>query len=518
VNYYLRISCSLIVGLFLIILTDFFANLNIEILSKPNEIDISLGISSGDVSSKSAVLWSKTNMTANMNIMYSPINNFINYTKVTFPVTNTSDYSGKYQIVNLQPETEYYYKIWFSNLRDTDHVSKTLFGKFKTAPNINDGKNISFAVGGDLGGQGYCIKMDIGYPIFRTIKDLHPDFFIANGDMIYADGVCPKEGPDTAKGWKNIQGAFPSILNRSIDWEDKSSVYSVFSEHWKYNKKEKHYQDLYRNVPIYAQADDHEVSDDYSGNSTIFTKSSENRSGFQNIVNAGMDAFFNYSPITVDNDEPQKIYRSFNWGKNLDLFLVDAHQYKSSGYLIDDEENNKTLLGHKQMDWLRYGLENSNSTWKVISMNVPISVPHCVKERENGCNNWATNNKTDKTFTRERNEFLKFLDDENIENVIFVVTDAHYAANILIDQDMNGDDDRIKIYELISGPLNAGTFGPDPLDRTINASYLYNETGFFNFGFYEIKEGVDNKTHFISQIVNSDGLIRKDSILDLVPN
>jgi hypothetical protein len=54
----------------------------------------------------------------------------------------------------------------------------------------------------------------------------------------------------------------------------------------------------------------------------------------------------------------------------------------------------------------------------------------------------------------------------------------------LVKEDANGDGDIITLYELVSGPLNAGTFGPDILDPTINAKYLYNESGFFNFGHY----------------------------------
>jgi alkaline phosphatase D len=201
------------------------------------------------------------------------------------------------------------------------------------------------------------------------------------------------------------------------------------------------------------------------------------------------------------------------------LFLLDSHQYKSPGYLVDNDKNNKTLLGNHQIEWLKKGLENSDSVWKVVSINVPISVPQCSKAKvnDNGCNNWATNNNTDKTFTRERNEFMEFLDAKNIKNVIFVVTDAHYAANIFINQDFDRDGDNLKLYEFVSGPLNAGTFGPDPLDPTINASYIYNETGFFNFGYYVIEEQSDSKPHLISHVFNSDGLMRKDSILDLTP-
>ena len=32
------------------------------------------------------------------------------------------------------------------------------------------------------------------------MKELSPDFFIANGDMIYAGDKCPADGPDGPSG------------------------------------------------------------------------------------------------------------------------------------------------------------------------------------------------------------------------------------------------------------------------------------------------------------------------------
>ena len=39
------------------------------------------------------------------------------------------------------------------------------------------------------------------------------------------------------------------------------------------------------------------------------------------------------------------------------------------------EQNNKTLLGREQLSWLKETLANSNATWKIISNDVPMSIP-----------------------------------------------------------------------------------------------------------------------------------------------
>jgi phosphodiesterase/alkaline phosphatase D-like protein len=80
----------------------------------------------------------------------------------------------------------------------------------------------------------------------------------------------------------------------------------------------------------------------------------QDRIGFPNVVKACIQAFFNFSPLDRNNnnkeeEQPNRIYRSFNWGKDLDLFLLDAHSYRSRSDLDDTPMNNKTLLGKEQL-------------------------------------------------------------------------------------------------------------------------------------------------------------------------
>lgn len=478
-------------------------------------LDIPLGIASGDVTNKSIILWSKTNSSAIMNIEVSKNGSFEYPLQYSMMVNESTDFVGHHKINNLEPDTRYIYGIWFSDIENPSLNSKKITGTFKTAPSSQMERNITFAVGGDLGGQGYCKRPDIGYSIFTVIRNLNPDFFVANGDMIYADDTCPKNGPQNSKGWINIPGDFKSILDTTIDWENLTQVKEIYEKHWMYNKNDSHYQKLYQNIPVYSQSDDHEIADNYSGNSTFYNNQTQDRKGFKNIVREGWNSFFNYSPVEISPQEPTRIFKKINWGQNMDLFILDSHQYRSQGLVLDNEQN-KTLLGNTQLEWLKRGLINSNSTWKVILNDVPVSIPHCANNFS-GCDNWATDNKSQYTFSKERYEFFKFLDEKNIKNIVFVVTDAHYPSSILIKNDFDGDGDELRIYEFVSGPLQAATLDPVLLDPTINATYLYTDNGFFNFGLYNIHKGIDNKTHFISEIWTNDGLSKKGSAIDLTP-
>src|SRR5437016_2107046 len=85
--------------------------------------------------------------------------------------------------------------------------------------------------------------------------------------------------------------------------------------------------------------------------------------------------FFNYTPIARNAEEPWRIYRSFRWGRDLELFLLDDRSYRSRNDLPDIAQNHKTMLGAEQLAWLKKGLADSDATWKLIACEVPLSVP-----------------------------------------------------------------------------------------------------------------------------------------------
>ena len=492
-----------------------------------SSLSITHGIASGDVTDQSSIIWSRVNKPAQMHVEYDIDPNFLQSKSQVSPTVNeTSDFAAHVKLLNLKPDTSYYYKVWFSDPKDKSSISNSLAGSFKTAPEDSDTSSpITFIVGGDLGGQEYCRRVDTGYPLFSVMKGLSPDFFVFNGDQIYGDEYCTEKGPadppSRFSAWKNIPGDFVSVLYDKINWTDTKQVRDIFSRHWAYNRADPAYQEFLRNVSMYSIADDHEVIDNY-GNWSYFNDAFRNRNGFHNVVKAGMDSFFSYSPIDRNQSDPYRIYRSFNWGKDLELFILDTHNYRSRNDLPNTFAS-KTLLGAEQLDWLERSLLNSNATWKVILNSVPLTIPNCPDGGPyvpRGCDNWANEEGNNMTFSRERDEFLNFLAEQNIKNVIFITTDIHYAANVMFQSPQAGPNGtKLKFYELVSGPISAKmTEGPDPLDSTVNATYLYAlEEQIFNFGLYQIQRESDEKVHFKAQIYDIDDYAHPDSYLDLTP-
>jgi alkaline phosphatase D len=504
-----------------------------HVYAQKMNLAINYGIASGDVTSDSAVIWSRANGPSQMHVKYDNASSFPHPKNQVTTVNETTDFTGHIRLDNLNPDSQYYYRVWFSAIGNNDSPSSSSkLGRFHTAPSLGHASKqpLSFAIGGDLGGTYYCRRVDLGYPIFSVMNALAPDFFIFNGDQIYADFSCPSTHQNqlfsnktsSFYGWHNMPGAESNVTSRDVNWNNTEQIHKIYVQHWEYNRADPHLQNFLANTSMYSQADDHEVIDDYGGQWTNYTKSDVHKAGFPNLVRTGIATFFNFSPIEKNTEEPTRIYRSFNWGKDLDLFILDAHTYRSRSEIPDTPDNDKTLLGIQQLKWLEQGLLNSKATWKVVSTDVPITIPNCFNNRGLGCDNWATNSTSNnETFVRERASFLKFLDDNNIKNVVFVATDVHFAANVRVVQDFNGDGDNLIFYELVSGPLTTYTRDTaNPLDPTINAKYLYSENAIFNFGYLRLQPDPkvhDDKIHLFYDVRDIDGRERPNSFLNLAP-
>jgi alkaline phosphatase D len=218
------------------------------------------GVASGDVTSTSAIVWTRTNQASQVNVEFSTDPDL---TTDAFAgsanATAANDFTAQVKLAGLNPGTRYYYRVSFPK----GTVSPT--GTFMTAPDSSVAQPVSLIWAGDLGGQGYCRQVGRAYDVYAAMLKLSPGFFIANGDMIYADGDCPAAGPDGPGGWENIPGRFPSIADPSVDWTNTNLVNAIYRHHWRYNRNGPHVQEFHQNIPMYAQWDDHDVIADFGG-------------------------------------------------------------------------------------------------------------------------------------------------------------------------------------------------------------------------------------------------------------
>ncbi len=477
-------------------------------------------IASGDVTSTGAMVWGQVDMAAEMEVEYSLDSQFVDSMRVQGPVVDEScDFSGQIELHNLVPASRYFYRVLFRDrLAHADAPSgltTSATGTFQTAPMPTISAPVRFVFSGDLGGQGFCRHTAEGYRIFSALLERRPDFFIASGDFIYADSICPSQGP---AGWTNVPGAFAGINDAKVDWMDPTAVRALYRDHWRYQFEDEQLSTFLRQVPIYPQWDDHEVINDAGWGWDYWNADAQTREGFKNVVAAGVEAFFQHLPIRRNSMDRQRTYRQFQWGQDLDVMLLDGRSYRSRNDAPD--EAGKTLLGRQQLAWLKDTLAHSRATWKVVSVDVPLSVPTGSKFGRDAWANGDTMDPAGRTgFEHELLDLMRFLDDQQVKNVVFLAADVHFAAQIQYAIDLNGDGNPLIMHELIAGPLSAMRRQPPAagFDSTLHPLVLYAEGGFSNFGSVTIARQADGHVHLIAQVYDEQGNLRPGSTFDLKP-
>lgn len=486
----------------------------------PAFLNPSHGVASGDVTSTGAIVWARAGARARMVVEYDTSPGFERALRADpLIVTSLTDFTGHAELRGLAPATRYHYRVWFETPAEPGqhpHQGESAGGTFRTAPAREEDAPVTFVWSADVGGQGYCREAERGYAIFDAMRAVAPDFFLAGGDMIYADNTCPEEGPD---GRRNLPGDFPSVADTSVDWRDADAVRNVFRRHWRYNRADPPTQAFLREVPMIAQWDDHEVIDDFGGAWTHWNAETAQRPGYPTLVAAGREAFFDWSPIARSTAEPARIYRRFAWGRHLDLFVLDARSYRSRNDLPDTPENAKTLLGEAQRRWLVEGLATSTATWKVVANDVPKLFPTGTRAAGLGHDGWAAAPAEDSAaqtgFLRELRGILRELDARDVRNVVFVTADVHSAQAIRYETDADGDGDTLLFHELIAGPLSAFRWWPQEFDPAFNPRSLYAEGRIFNFGVVRIEPDAAGRALFRIEYRDETGAVRPGSSLTL---
>ena len=127
-------------------------------------------------------------------------------------------------------------------------------------------------------------------------------------------------------------------------------------------------------------------------------------------------------------------------------------------------------VGREQLDWLKSGLQNSRATWKVVAADMPIGLNVGDGTTPAGLPRWeaVANGEPGPAKGRELEftELFSHLKRQRLRNVVWLTADVHYCAAHYYDPARAAFSDFDGFWEFVAGPLNAGSFGPNTLDRT----------------------------------------------------
>src|SRR5215471_16492618 len=162
---------------------------------------IPYGVASGDITSQTAMIWSRTNRPSRMLVEYATTEAFKQARLVQGPAAlAVSDFTARVELTDLPAGQEIFYRVTFQDLADPKTLSAPVVGHLRTAPIQR--RDVTFAWGGDTAGQGWGINPEWGgMRIYEQMRRLRPDFFIHSGDYIYGDNPMQAEVtlPEKAK-------------------------------------------------------------------------------------------------------------------------------------------------------------------------------------------------------------------------------------------------------------------------------------------------------------------------------
>ncbi|WP_193197738.1 alkaline phosphatase D family protein [Nostoc sp. MG11] len=428
---------------------------------------IPYGVASGDISNGNIVIWSRSDRPAKMIVEYSTSESFRNVQRVLGPNTlKNSDFTARLHLNNLPPDQQIFYRVIFQDLNYQNINSIPVNGTFRTPP--THGRDIFFVWGGDTAGQGWGINPDFGgMKIYETMRQLKPDFFIHSGDNIYADGPLSSEVTlDDGTIWRNITT------------EEKSKVAETLKEfrgNYQYNLLDENVKRFNSEVPILAQWDDHETTNNWYPGEFLLNDERYVVKDVNLLAQRARQAFLEYMPIGYKTDDPDKarIYRSFQYGSLLDIFMLDERTYRGVNTPNNQPVPSKDteFLSRKQVQWLKRQLLSSKATWKVIASDMPLGL--IIRDGSTDFEAWANGDGPALGRELELADLLRFIKNKDIKNVVWLTADVHYAAAHYYDPAKAQFSDFKPFWEFVAGPLNSGTFGPNQLENTFGPQLVF---------------------------------------------
>lgn len=426
------------------------------------------GAQVGDVRGDSAVLWSRTDRDARMQVRWSTDPGMANATDTPWVhALEDRDFTAKLLLNGLPGNSRIYYELDFTDLADLRTRSEPVTGNFATPP---DGAgDVRFVWSGDTAGQGWGINPDFGgMRIYETMRKLQPDFFIHCGDTVYSDNPLV-ETVSLADGriWRNLITPEKSQVAETMD---------EFRGQFRYNLLDEPLRRFNAEVPMYAQWDDHEVTNNWFWEMRRDNDKRYREGSVAKLAARAMCAFQEYMPVRQHPLDPERIYNNFSYGPLLEVFRIDLRSYR--GPNSDEQPRELTpefrILGAAQLQWLRKALQQSTATWKIIASDMPLGlVIYDDWANRRGAEGIALRDGAPAGRELEIADLLTFIRDQEIDNVVWLTADVHYTAAHYYDPAKAQYPHFAPFWEFVSGPLNAGTFGPNQLDNSFGPQLVY---------------------------------------------
>ena len=285
-------------------------------------------------------------------------------------VSESTDFSHQFSLSGLRPATAYFYATETTGPGGAPRHG-AFHGKFKTAPTPATPTEIRFCV---MTCQAYYDRDHRdGHNIYPAMRALDPSFVAFTGDNVYYDSEKPR-----------------------------AESVALARHHWQRMFSLPRHVELIRNVATYWEKDDHDTVDNDSWPGR----------NLGNLTYAeGVAIYRQQVPLAKES----KGYRTFRWGRDLQIWLTEGRDFRSPNGMRDGPE--KTIWGPEQKAWLKRTLKESDATWKLLISPTPLVGP----DREN-----KFDNHSNEVFEHEGDEIRAWFRDNVPDNFFAICGDRHW--------------------------------------------------------------------------------------------
>jgi alkaline phosphatase D len=406
-------------------------------LAVPSPPRFAYGVAAGEMTSTSAKLWTRVPRPRPVALVVTGAGSTRRF---GLTASRGADLTVQRTVRSLRPGTTYRYRFAQGGIT-------SLTGRFETAPAATSPAAVRFAISGDAdatpganGKPGFN-----GFETYGAMARARNDFNVNFGDTIYSDsevGGSPVARTVPQKWAKYRLGLALEPLRR-----------------------------LRASTGVYSGWDDHEFVNDYA----------RAEHGVA-IYRAGVKAFLDYAPASYS---PRTgAYRSFRWGKNVELFILDGRSFRSAkataacggdiaptapvavrqafatlspalakpvpqSCLDAIASPRRTLLGAAQLAAFTRAIRASTATFKVVVDPEPMlqlfALPY---DRWEG-------------YAAERTRVIDVL--RSVRNVVLLTTDmhAHVIGEVRTDTFAPGGPVGTGVWEVVTGPVATNTYAKE---------------------------------------------------------
>lgn len=274
------------------------------------------------------------------------------------------DYTVKIDAAGLLPGRRYYYRFLSAGRSSPVGLTRTLPDHHASEINLAVVSCSNYAAG--------------RFHVYREVaqrQDLAAVLHL--GDYIYEYGRGEYASENAA------------LLGREVLPEREIIDLSAYRQRYAQYRSDPDLQAAHQQHPFLVVWDDHEIAND------TWREGAENHQSeegdFKARKLAALQAYAEWMPLRpLTDDNKDRIYRSFQFGRLVTLHLLDtrvlardksleilgyfsAAGFDAPRFFEDLKQDDRTMLGAEQRNWLIQSLRDSSSVWQVLGQQVLMS-------------------------------------------------------------------------------------------------------------------------------------------------